>query len=145
MKALFLVFLMSGSTTLVWAGNAPSVYFGSIMQQNGRPTIEATNEFSRSHHESMCWLIHNAPKHATFKIIEQFRSPPNSIFEHPKAQIQVNANATEHTLTYNAQTNQAGQFLQCWSFDSSDPVGMYTLTLTINNKKIQPQTFQLKY
>ncbi len=119
------------------------VHFGLLDHTSGAAQLIEAESINRNNGSPLCWFITNAQPYTELDITEQFTSPPNAQFVRTNAILSINPEASEHKLTFKLNTDAKGELLQCWQFNQDDPIGLYTETLTINNKEYGKYTFQI--
>ncbi len=150
MKKYTLLFLALSLTAPVFA---KPVAKNSMVQEIylAKQTTEGRFEvdqawFSRKANDNLCWVVKTNSTQAgkTLNVSEVFRLPAKGVFTvDGDSNLKLTASKDKKTWTIaSKQTVSDEQLLQnCWVMTADDPIGEYSLTITINGQKQKPFTF----
>lgn len=95
----------------------------------------------------LCWSVASSTPvfNQTIAITEQFTSPVGASFSNASGAATKSAGGTQHTLQSNLRSiaNSAAQ--NCWKFDSTDPIGKYSIAVTVENVQLPAFEFEVSY
>lgn len=116
--------------------------FNVIEKDGVREKLEPVqdNVISRSNpSRNFCWALVSINLGDKAKVVEKFTSPQNGVFSAENMSIVSNKDKTQHTITSeesptpdDSQFDRIKRLERCWSFGSEDPLGKYSLTVTID-------------
>lgn len=136
--------LLVVSTLMLSAGVSanPVFMFGTKDAYSSISALTPNKVFSKSNlSQRFCWALKDIPEKAEpvrFSLV--MTSPGNSTFNFNGLN---SVNKTKHEFNF-LGTPVNGYFENCWYFDTSDPIGTYTLTVTADGVKYPTQAFELK-
>lgn len=116
------------------SSDTSAVALSAVEVVGGVRKVLNTTYVSRSNpNHSLCWeVVGVARSHADgHRVQEVIVSPAFMRFIDPNASIYSGDNGTRHIID-SVVSGTADSANKCWKFDSTDPVGNYTLTLTVS-------------
>lgn len=124
--------------------NTPMVYVSAVEVVGGIVKVLDNNVLVRSNpNHRLCWQAEGLAVQSGQVIEEVIWSPAYMQFIDPEAQIYSTNNGTLHTI--HSWARGGGDSVgKCWQFDSTDPVGNYTLAIKVGDVAFPALSFSVE-
>lgn len=126
-----------------------------ITENNGvieKVDLVQENIISRSNpSRNVCWILASTTLGDKVKVVEKFTSPKNGVFySDDHKSVVSNKDKTQHIITSEVPSSPADvgvdgakELQNCWFFEPGDPLGKYSLTVTIDGITYPSKEFTL--
>lgn len=134
---------MTEPNLLDMPSGAPVAAVSVVDTTGGVYKILDTNIISRTNpNQLLCWSVANLPIRSEYTVREQIESPAKAQFIHPEAHTYTTNNGKTHLITSEIKSS-VGDISKCWLFDNNDPLGNYSMGISVENWEFTGLNFQV--
>lgn len=134
---------MTEPNLLDMPSGAPVAAVSVVDTTGGVYKILDTNIISRTNpNQLLCWSVANLPIRSEYTVREQIESPAKAQFIHPEAHTYTINNGKTHLITSEIKSS-VGDISKCWLFDNNDPLGNYSMGISVENWEFTGLNFQV--
>lgn len=99
----------------------------------------------KAQNQRLCWEASSGSTALSNKVEveERFNSPAPTVFSSANSQVRSSQDGLTHVVLHTANSMSNHRVANCWKFDKTDPLGTYTLAITVGDISFPSQTFEL--